>query len=216
MLNETEKELGVAVADIGAGTIDLALFQEGSPFHTRVLPVGGNNVTNDVAIGLKTSLQVAEELKIQHGTCDLRTIADDEEISVSVLGEDAGRTVSRLEVSQIIEARMRETFELLRNEIRAAGVRHAPGGRHPDRRRSAAAGIAELGREVLEMPVRVAAPAGIGGPRRHPPDPGVQHRRRAAPMGGDHAGRWRAHALRVGARGGRPGPIRDALRSIFP
>ena len=98
VLTETEKELGVAVADIGAGTIDLALFEDGSPFHTAVLPVGGNNVTNDVAIGLKTSLQVAEELKIQHGTCDLRSIADDEEISVSVLGEDAGRTISRLEV----------------------------------------------------------------------------------------------------------------------
>ena len=71
VLSETEKELGVAVADIGAGTIDLALFQDGSPFHTRVLPVGGANVTNDVAIGLKTSIQVAEELKISHGTCDL-------------------------------------------------------------------------------------------------------------------------------------------------
>ena len=67
VLSDTEKELGVAVADIGAGTIDLALFQDGSPFHTRVLPVGGSNVTNDVAIGLKTSLQVAEELKISHG-----------------------------------------------------------------------------------------------------------------------------------------------------
>ena len=86
---------------------------DGSPFHTAVLPVGGNNVTNDVAIGLKTSLQVAEELKIRHGTCDLRAVGEDEEISVSVLGEDAGRTVSRLEVCQIIEARMRETFELL-------------------------------------------------------------------------------------------------------
>ena len=135
VLTETEKELGVAVADIGAGTIDLALFQDGSPFHTRVLPVGGNNVTNDVAIGLKTSLQVAEELKVRHGTCDLRSIGEDEEISVSVLGEDAGRTVSRLEVCQIIEARMRETFELLRNEIRAAGVGHAAGRDHPDRRR---------------------------------------------------------------------------------
>ena len=70
--SEPEKGLGVAVADIGAGTIDLALFQDGSPFHTRVLPVGGNNVTNDVAIGLKTSLLVAEELKghaTAHATC---------------------------------------------------------------------------------------------------------------------------------------------------
>ena len=69
--NETERELGVAVADIGAGTIDLAMFNEGSPFHTSVLPVGGNFVTNDIAIGIKTSLPAAEELKIQHGTCDL-------------------------------------------------------------------------------------------------------------------------------------------------
>ena len=142
VLSETEKELGVAVADFGAGTIDLALFQDGSPFHTRVLPVGGANVTNDVAIGLKTSLQVAEELKIRHGTCDLRPIDEDEEISVSVLGEDAGRTVSRLEVCQIIEARMRETFELMRNEIRAAGVGMLPagiiltGGGRPARRAS--------------------------------------------------------------------------------
>ena len=87
------RELGVAVADIGAGTIDLALFADGSPFYSSVLPVGGNNVTNDVAIGLKTSLQVAEELKIRHGTCDLRGIDEDEQISVSVLGEDAGRAV---------------------------------------------------------------------------------------------------------------------------
>ena len=83
VVTETEKELGVAVADIGAGTIDLTLFAEGSPFHTAVLPVGGNNVTNDVAIGIKTTLQVAEELKVSHGTCDLRNL-EDEEIGVSV------------------------------------------------------------------------------------------------------------------------------------
>ena len=83
VLTDTEKELGVAVADIGAGTIDLALFADGSPFHTAVLPIGGNNVTNDIAVGVKTTLQVAEELKIRHGTCDLRNL-EDEEISVSV------------------------------------------------------------------------------------------------------------------------------------
>ena len=162
VLSETEKELGVGVADIGAGTIDLALFQEGSPFHTRVLPVGGNNVTNDVAIGLKTSLPVAEELKIRHGTCNLKAVGPDEEISVSVLGDDAGRTVSRQEVCQIIEARMRETFELLRNEMQSApGM--LPAGIILTGGASQLAGVAELGREVLQMPVRVAGPSGIGG-----------------------------------------------------
>src|SRR6185369_179032 len=67
VLNDTEKDLGVGVADLGAGTVDLVLFDEGSPYYTGVLPVGGNNVTNDIAIGLKTSLPVAEQLKIRHG-----------------------------------------------------------------------------------------------------------------------------------------------------
>jgi len=216
VLNPTEKELGVAVADIGAGTIDLALFQEGSPFHTRVLPVGGNNVTNDVAIGLKTSLQVAEELKIRHGSCDLRTVTDDEEISVSVLGEDAGRTVSRIEVCQIIEARMRETFELLRNEIRASGVEMLPAGVILTGGAAQLSGLAELGREVLQMPVRIAAPAGIGGLVDTLLAPGY-----STSVG---LLQWGALSLTSGepsryesapAMGGL-GRLRDALRGIFP
>lgn len=163
VVSETEKELGVAVADIGAGTIDLALYADGSPFHTAVLPVGGSNVTNDVAIGLKTSLQVAEELKIRHGTCDLRGIDEDESISVSVLGEEAGRTVSRLEVCQIIEARMRETFDLLKAEMLSSGHGVLPAGLILTGGASQLAGMAELGREVFDMPVRIAAPSGVGG-----------------------------------------------------
>ena len=207
VLSDTEKELGVAVADIGAGTIDLALFQDGSPFHTRVLPVGGSNVTNDVAIGLKTSLQVAEELKVSHGTCDLRQVEDDEEISVSVLGDDAGRTVSRLEVCQIIEARMRETFELVRNEMRAAGVGMLPAGIVLTGGASQLAGAAELGRDVLQMPVRVAAPVGHRRAGRHAAQPELQHGRRPAPVGRDQPDLRRAAALRVGAGDGRPRPI---------
>ena len=199
VLSETEKELGVAVADIGAGTIDLALFQDGSPFHTRVLPVGGANVTNDVAIGLKTSIQVAEELKISHGTCDLARIGEDEQISVSVLGEDAGRTVSRLEVSQIIEARMRETFELLRNEIRAAGVGMLPAGI------ILTGGGVAAGRGRRARPRRPPdagphrRPGGDRRSRRHAAQPELQHRRRAPPVGRRQPDRGRADPLRIGA-----------------
>jgi cell division protein FtsA len=218
VLSETEKELGVAVADIGAGTIDLALFQDGSPFHTRVLPVGGNNVTNDVAIGLKTSLQVAEELKIRHGTADLRAVeeGDDEDISVSVLGEDAGRTVSRLEVCQIIEARMRETFELLGNEIRAAGVGMLPAGIILTGGAAQLAGAAELGRSVLQMPVRVAAPTGIGGLVDTLLEPSYSTSVGlllwgAKVLSGDEPMRYES----APGNGGL-GRLRDALRSIFP
>ena len=212
MLTETEKELGVAVADIGAGTIDLALFADGSPFHTSVLPVGGNNVTNDVAIGVKTTLQVAEELKVRHGTCDLRDL-EDEEIAVSVMGEDAGRTVSREELCQIIEARMRETFELLRGEMARSGHGMLPAGIILTGGAAQLAGTAELGREVLQMPVRVGAPDRDRRPRRHDPGPVVLDRGRAAPLGRDPGRAGRAAALRVGARRRRlrPHPGRDPL-----
>ncbi len=216
VLSDTEKDLGVAVADIGAGTIDLALFADGSPLHTAVLPVGGNNVTNDVAIGLKTSLQVAEELKVIHGTCDLRSVDEDELISVSVLGEEAGRQVSRIEVCQIIEARMREMFELLRGEMQSSGHGMLPAGVVLTGGAAQLAGAAELGREVLQMPVRIAAPAGIGGLVD-----GLMMPAYSTAVG---LLLWGAATLQAGeparyesapAMGGL-GRIRDALRSIFP
>ena len=174
-------------------------------------------MTNDVAIGLKTSLPVAEELKIRHGSADLRAVDEDEEISVSVLGEEAGRTVSRLEVCQIIEARMRETFELLRNEIRAAGVRQLPAGVILTGGAAQLSGIAELGREVLEMPVRVAAPTGIGGLVDTLLTPGYATGGRAAPVGRDGARRRASRcATSRRRRWAASGELRDALRSIFP
>jgi cell division protein FtsA len=216
VLSETEKELGVAVADIGAGTIDLAMFADGSPFRTVVMPVGGNNVTNDVAIGLKTSLQVADELKIQHGTCNLAAVEEDEEISVSVLGEEAGRTIGRLEVCEIIEARMRETFELMRGEMNRAGSGMLPAGIVLTGGGAQLAGAAELAREVLQTPVRIAGPQGIGGLVETILTPGF-----ATAVG---LLQWGAGSLADGepmryesapASGGL-GRIRDALRSIFP
>ena len=168
VLSETERDLGVAVVDIGAGTTDLALFSDGSPYHTYVLPIGGGNVTNDVAIGLKTSLQVAEDLKIRYGTSDIRTVAADEQVTIDTIGEERGRTVSRLEVCEIIDARMRELFEKVGEEIERAGTGSVlPAGIVLTGGASQLAGVAELGREVLHMPVRVAAPIGVGGLTDH-------------------------------------------------
>lgn len=214
--SETEKELGVAIADIGAGTIDLAMFNEGSPFHTSVLPVGGNLVTSDVAIGIKTSLHVAEELKIVHGTCDLRGVGEDEQISVSVLGEEAGRSISRLELCQIIEARMRETFEFLGAEMRSAGAGMLPAGLILTGGASQLSGLAELGREVLQMPVRVVAPTGVSGLTDSILSPAY-----ATAIG---LLQWGARSLADGEPTryesapafGILGRLRDALRSIFP
>ena len=214
VLSETEKELGVAVADIGAGTIDLALFDDGSPFHTSVLPVGGNNVTNDVAIGLKTRSRSpsAQDGARHRRPAGRRGRRGDQ---VSVLGEDAGRTVDRLEVCQIIEARMRETFELLRPRC-GARVTGAAGGDDPDRW----CGAARRGRRAGPRGAGDAGPdrraGGHLGPDRHDLTPAY-----ATSVG---LLRWGATSIAMGepsSYGSAPaaggfGRIRDALRSIFP
>ncbi|HSL35030.1 MAG TPA: cell division protein FtsA [Candidatus Limnocylindrales bacterium] len=216
VLSETEKELGVAVADIGAGTIDLAMFADGSPFRTVVMPVGGNNVTNDVAIGLKTSLQVADELKIQHGTCNLAAVEEDEEISVSVLGEDAGRTIGRMEVCEIIEARMRETFELMRGEMNRAGSGMLPAGIVLTGGGAQLAGAAELAREVLQTPVRIAGPQGIGGLVETILTPGFSTAVGLLQWGAGSLADGEPMRYESAPASGGLGRIRDALRSIFP
>jgi cell division protein FtsA len=168
VLTETERELGVAVADFGAGTIDLALMMDGSPFHTAVLPLGGNNVTNDVAIGLKTSLASAEDLKIHHGTADPSGVDKDERVPIEAIGEGEGETASRYELALVIEARMREVFEKIGEEIERAGSRGIlPAGLVLTGGASMLAGSARLGREVLQMPVRVAGPTGVDGLTDH-------------------------------------------------
>ena len=216
VLSETERDLGVAVADIGAGTIDLALFLDGSPFKTAVLPVGGNNVTNDLAIGLKTSLQVAEDLKIQHGSCDLSSVAADEFISVSMLGEPDGRTLSRLEVCQIIEARMREIFEMLGAEIRAAGEGLLPAGVVLTGGAAQLAGAAALGREVLDMPVRVAGPTGVGGLTDNIMNPAYSTAIGLLYWGAKNLESGEAERFPSAPAGGLPARVRDALRNLFP
>ena len=207
VLSPTERDLGVAVADIGAGTIDLTLFADGSPFHTAVLPVGGANVTNDVAIGLKTSLHVAEALKVDHGTCDLADVDPDEVISVTVLGDEAGRTVERLDVCRIIEARMRETFEMLRTEILVRRAGDAPGRPRPHRRGSPAGRRSRPGpgRPRDARPRRRAQRH--RGPRRRAPRARLVDGDRPPPVGRAARRRVGDDDLRLGA-GRRPaGPL---------
>jgi len=217
VLSDTEKDLGVAVADVGAGTTDLALFMDGSPFHTVVIPIGGANVTNDMAIGLKTSLQVAEDLKVRHGTSDLRSVQPDQMLTVETIGDEAGRQIAQADLAAIIEARMRELFERIGDEISMAGHGGVlPAGVVLTGGAAQLAGAAELGREVLQMPVRVAAPAGVGGLVDNLLNPAY-----STSIG---LLLWGAHAI-IGAEPGRfesaPaygtfGRLRDWVRNLFP
>jgi cell division protein FtsA len=163
-LTDTEKELGVVVADIGGGTTDLAVFVDGAVHHSAVIPVGAINVTNDVAIGLRTSLNLAEDIKVRHGTASVADVQPEELINVAVMGDGGGQTIQRRKLSEIIEARMRELYELIGEEVARSGHGSPlPAGLVLTGGGARLAGVADLARDVLQMPVRVASPQGVGG-----------------------------------------------------
>lgn len=164
VLTDTEREMGVVLADIGGGTTDIAVFIEGSVWHTTILAVGGNHLTNDIAVGLRAPFTTAEELKKRHGYAYPLGLAGDEMLDVAAFGENARQTVSRQFLARIIEARMREIFELIVQEVKRSGYDGLlPAGVVLCGGTADLAGITELGREVLNLPVRVGAPHDLQG-----------------------------------------------------
>jgi cell division protein FtsA len=164
VLSNDEKDLGVALIDIGGGTTDIAIFSEGSIKHTAVLQVGGNYVTTDIATGLRTPIAEAEKIKIRYGCSYMPLIAKDEAIEVPSVGGREPREISRQILGRIIEPRMEEILEMAYKEITksgcedilAAGVVLTGGA-------SILEGVPELAEQIFNMPVRRGYPIGIGG-----------------------------------------------------
>ena len=216
-LTDTEKELGVMVADIGGGTTDLAIFTDGAAYHSAVLPVGAINVTNDVAIGLRTSLDLAEEIKIKHGSANLAEIAPEELLNVAVLGEGGGQTIQRRKLCEIIEARMGEIYSLIAEEIKRSG--HAgllPAGVVLTGGGARLGGVAELAREVLQMPVRVGSPQGVGGLMDQLSNPAFSTPIGLLLWGAHHIGSEPISFSTGSPVSGGLDRIMDWLRSLFP
>jgi len=164
VLTEEEKETGVVMADIGGGTTQIAIFIEGAVWHTSVLPAGGNNLTNDIAIGLRTPFASAEELKLRHGHAISATIGTDERVEMASFGQEAVRTVSRRDLAEVIQARVTEMLGMVQGEIKRSGYDGLlPAGLVVTGGTANLRGIEALGREVLELPVRVGVPRGIHG-----------------------------------------------------
>lgn len=164
VLTQAEKELGVILVDIGGGTTDIAIFSKGNIWHTAVLPVGGNHVTNDIAIGLRTPLFKAEELKIKYGQALSYFVDPREIIEVTSASERDTRNVERVFLSEIIEARMQEIFGLVAMEIKRSGYRdYLAGGVVITGGASLMPGLTELVKKRLGLPVRIGAPEKIKG-----------------------------------------------------
>ena len=164
VLNDDEKELGICLIDIGGGTTDLAVFAGGAIRHTAVIPIAGDQVTNDIAMTLRTPTKEAEELKIRHG-CALRQLADANDIvEVPGVGERSPRKLSRPMLAEVIEPRIEELYTLVQSELRRSGFEELlssgvviTGGT------SMLQGMAELGEEVFHLPCRIGIPSYVGG-----------------------------------------------------
>lgn len=164
VLTEQERQMGVAVCDIGGGTTDLAIYVNGDVWHTMVLAVGGNHVTQDIAHGLRLPLAQAEDVKKQQGHAVRAEVGAEEYFSIRPFGEERPVQINRKELAEIIEARVEEIFALTLQEIKRSGYDGLlPAGMVLTGGASALPGIKRLASRVLNMPVRLAQPENLLG-----------------------------------------------------
>jgi cell division protein FtsA len=163
VLEPTEREMGVIIADIGGGTTDIALYTGGNVWHTAVIPVGGYHITNDVAIGLRAPYDVAEMVKVRYGDCRPDQIDPAILFTVEPFGGEKIQ-VSRQDLAHVIEARIEEIFQLVLQEIERSGYEGLlPAGIVITGGTAQLRGIADIAERVLNVPARVAAPKNLVG-----------------------------------------------------
>ena len=164
VLTPDEKELGVALVDIGGGTTDIALFIDGAIKHTSVLSLGGNHLTNDIAVGLRTPMNEAEKIKQQTGCCLTSMVSRDETIEVPSVGGREPRELSRQLLAEILEPRVEEIFTLVNREIIKSGYEDLIASGVVITGGSAILpGMPELAEQIFDLPVRRGMPLDIGG-----------------------------------------------------
>lgn len=164
VLTEDEKELGVCLVDIGGGTTDIAIFTEGSIRHTANIPIAGDQVTNDIAVAIRTPTQAAEEIKLRHGCATMQMADPGENIEVPSVSEKPSRKITKIELAEVIEARYEELFRLVKIELRKSGFEDLiPAGIVLTGGGSKVKGAVDLGEQVFQMPVRVGAPKKVSG-----------------------------------------------------
>ncbi|WP_295456067.1 cell division protein FtsA [uncultured Thiodictyon sp.] len=164
VLGEDEKELGVCLVDIGGGTTDLAVFTDGAIRHTAVIPIAGDQVTNDIAVALRTPTQHAEQIKIRHACALTQLASGGDTIEVPSIGDRPPRRLSRQTLAEVVEPRYEELLTLLRNELRRSGFEDlVAGGVVLTGGSAKMQGLIELAEEVFHMPVRLGVPQYVVG-----------------------------------------------------
>jgi cell division protein FtsA len=164
VVSADEKELGIVLIDLGGGTTDVALFRDGGIWYTGILPLGGDHISNDIAMGLRTPLAEAEELKKRHGCALTALVREDEVVEVPSVGGRKARQLSRQILSEIIQPRVEEIFTLAARDLTRAGLQDvAAAGVVVTGGTSIMPGLPELAEQVFDLPVRRGLPTGVGG-----------------------------------------------------
>lgn len=161
-VSKDEKSLGVALVDIGGGSMTVSIFEQGTLQTTSVIPIGGDHITNDIAIGLRISTEEAERVKVKYGHAHVELASKDETFKVSKIGSELKEEFSQNELSYIIEPRIAEMLQLVEDEVYRLGYGDLPGGYVLTGGTVKIPGLLELAREILKNSVRVAIPDYIG------------------------------------------------------
>jgi len=164
VLAQDEKDIGVALVDIGGGTTDIAVFIDGAIRHTAVIPIGGDHLTNDLVVGLRTSAREADQLKKKYGACMVSLVSPEDQVEVPSVGGRPPRPMPRQVMAQILEPRVEELFELVKAELHRSGFQElVAAGLVLTGGSSLLDGMVELAEEIFDMPVRLGRPSGVGG-----------------------------------------------------
>ena len=215
VLTPDEKELGVALVDIGGGTTDFAIFERGSLWHTGVLAVGGDHFTNDIAVGLRTPIPEAVKIKRRSGCALTSMVGEDETMDVPSVGGRKPRVMARRILSEILQPRAEEICHLLWDEIRRAGYEKSlnsgivlTGGG------SMLEGMPEIAEQIFDLPVRRGCPAGVGGLADHANNPSFATAVGLTMYGNTH-GAGEPARTGAGALGRMAGRLRTLFKEFF-
>jgi len=216
VLTPDERELGVALVDIGGGTTDFAIFERGSLWHTGVVSVGGEHFTNDIAVGLRTPVPDAERVKRRSGCALASMVGEDEVIEVASVGGRKPRIMPRRILSEILQPRAEEVFHLLWDEIQRAGYEKmlhsgivlTGGGAMLE-------GMAEIAEQIFDLPIRRGYPTGIGGLTDHVNSPAFATAVGLVMYAHRNGASEAARLAGVGALGRVAGRLRGLFREFF-
>jgi cell division protein FtsA len=216
VLTQDEKELGVALVDVGGGTTDIAIFERGSLWHTGVVGIGGDHFTNDIAVGLRTPIPEAEKIKRKCGCALSAMVADDETMEVASVGGRKPRVMARRILSEILQPRAEEIFHLVWDEIRRAGYEKSlnsgivlTGGG------AILEGMPEIAEQIFDLPIRRGSPAGVGGLSDHVNSPAFATAVGLALYGQRNFVGESSRLVGAGALGRVAGRLRGLFREFF-